>query len=317
MTPLNPIPLADLRVVGKDLTTPECVVVSKHGRVFVSNGDQLAELLTNGTIRPFGKGLGHANGLAMNLDGRIVATDFSPRGGLRLVDPDSGEVEDLHLETEGHSLAYTNYPVVDTRGSIWVSCSTQQDDHMRSLVYGLDDGYIVRVDPDGTAVVVAEGIRYANGLALNANEIHLYCCQTSVGNVVRFGVNADRSLGPLELYGPPIGHRRPDEFTQEAADAAFGDPETMRRWAFTDGCGFDQDDNLWVTVVSDGRICAITPDHELFTVIDDPEGTTLQLPSNVSWGGPALRDLYIGSVGMPHVLKLTSPVPGLPLAHQR
>ncbi len=66
-----------------------------------------------------------------------------------------------------------------------------------------------------------------------------------------------------------------------------------------------------------GRVCAITPDHQLVTVIEDPDGTRLQLPTNVSWGGPDLRDLYIGSVGMRHVLKLTSPVPGLTLAHQR
>ncbi len=317
MTALAPTPLADLRVVGAGLTRPECVVVSRHGRVFVSNGDQLAELLTDGTIRPFGKGLGRANGLAMSLDGRIVVTDFSPRGGLRLVDPHSGDVEDMHLKAEGRSLAYTNYPVVDTRGSIWVSCSTQQDDDMRSLVFGLDDGYIVRVDPDGSAVVVAEGIRYANGLALDADETHLYCCQTSVGNVVRFRVNADRSLGPLEPYGPPIGHRRPDEYTQEAAGAAFVDPEAIRRWALTDGCGFDQDGNLWVTVVSSGRICAITSDQRLVSVIDDPFGSTMRLPTNVSWGGPDLRDLYIGLLGTTHILKLTSPVPGFPLAHQR
>lgn len=317
MTSLQPIPLADLRVVGGDLTRPECVVVSRAGRVFVSNGDHLAELLTDGTIRSFSKGLGHANGLAIAVDGRIIATDFSTRGGLRLVDADSGELEDLNVEVDGCALAYTNYPVVDSRGSIWVSCSTRLEDQMRSIVLGLDDGYIVRIDPNGTAAVVADGIRYANGLAFDAGEEYLYCCQTSAGNVVRFRVNADRSLGPLQPYGPPIGHRRSDEFTQEAADAAIGDPEAMRRWALTDGCGFDEEGNLWVTIVSGARICAITPDQRLITVIDDPQGTTLQLPTNISWGGPERRDLYIGSVGMSHILTLSSPVPGLPLAHQR
>jgi len=311
----HPISVSDLSVVGFGLTVPECVVVSRSGRVFVSNGDQLAEVLADGTVRCFGHGLGHANGIAIVLDGRIVATDFSPRGGLRLVDPDTGEVEDLQLTIDGRPLAYTNYPVVDSHGSIWVSCSTR-DDHMRSLVAGLDDGYIARVDPGG-AVVAADGVHYANGLALDADEAYLYCCRTSLGDVVRFRVAPDRSLGPPERYGPALGHRRADEFTQAAADAAFADPGALRRWGLTDGCGFDQAGNLWVTVVSCGRVCAITPDQKLVTVIDDRHGTTLQLPSNVSWGGPDLRDLYIGSVGLPHVLKLTSPVPGLPLAHQR
>jgi SAM-dependent methyltransferase len=40
-------------------------------------------------------------------------------------------------------------------------------------------------------------------------------------------------------------------------------------------------------------------------------------PTNVSWGGDDLRDVYIGSVRKDYVLHARSPVPGLPLAHQR
>jgi gluconolactonase len=40
-------------------------------------------------------------------------------------------------------------------------------------------------------------------------------------------------------------------------------------------------------------------------------------PTNVSWGGADLRDLYIGTIRKDYVLHARSPVPGLPLVHQR
>lgn len=310
----SPIPISALTPMGSELTRPECVAVGADGRVFASHGDELIEIDPDGDGRTFGSGLGESNGLAIAPDGRILVTDFSPRGGLRAVDPDTGDVEDLHLELEGRPVPYTNYPVVDSRGSIWVTSSSQQEDQLRSVLLGLDDGRILRLDPDGTVTVAADGLRYANGLALDAKERYLYCCQTSVGNVVRLPILPDRSLGPAEPYGPPIGARRPDEFAEDPAE--LGDPAAMTRWGLTDGCGFDRDGNLWVTIVTASRICAITPNQELVVVIDDPEGATLPMPTNISWGGPGLRDLYIGTIGAPHILTLTSPIPGAPLAHQ-
>lgn len=315
--PIEPIPLSEIKTVGEGLGRPEDVVVSKDGRVFVSHQEQLAELGPDGSVRAFGEDLGECNGINMLTDGRVVTTDYTTRGGVRAVDPDSGKVEVLAQEAAGRNLAYTNYPVVDSQGSIWVSCSTQHEGWLQAISTGADDGFIVRIDPDGSSSVVAEGVVFANGMALDADESYLYCCQTSPGNVVRFAINDDRTLGPKEDYGPPMGERRPDEYSEEAGMQAFTDPAIQRRWGLTDGCGFDQEGNLWVTVVTAGRISVITPDQELVTVIDDPEGEVVQMPTNVSWGGDGLTDLYIGTIGATRILKVTSPIPGLPLVHQR
>jgi gluconolactonase len=40
-------------------------------------------------------------------------------------------------------------------------------------------------------------------------------------------------------------------------------------------------------------------------------------PTNVSWGGTDLRDLYIGSVRKDYVLHARCPVAGAPLVHQQ
>ncbi len=62
---------------------------------------------------------------------------------------------------------------------------------------------------------------------------------------------------------------------------------------------------------------AITPQGEVVEVVTDPTGELMRLPTNVSWGGPDMRDLYIGTIGSDYVLHTRSPVPGLPLLHQR
>ena len=84
-----------------------------------------------------------------------------------------------------------------------------------------------------------------------------------------------------------------------------------------DGCGFDQEGNLWVTLPVANKLVAITPDGSLETISHDPGGETLMVPSNVSWGGDDMRDLYVGSIATNYVLKMRSPVPGMPLVHQR
>jgi sugar lactone lactonase YvrE len=89
------------------------------------------------------------------------------------------------------------------------------------------------------------------------------------------------------------------------------------RFGATDGCGFDQDGNLWVTLVLVNKIVAITPSAQVGTLIHDVTGDLMSWPTNVRWGGDDLRDLYIGSVRRDYVLHARSSVPGLPLSHQR
>jgi sugar lactone lactonase YvrE len=84
-----------------------------------------------------------------------------------------------------------------------------------------------------------------------------------------------------------------------------------------DGCAFDAEGNLWVTLVLANRIVAISPDGQVQTVLDDPDGALLQAPTSIAWGGPDMRDIYIGSIATPYVLKGRSSVPGQPLTHQR
>jgi gluconolactonase len=307
--PLAPIPLASLEKVGVGLKRPEDVVVSRDGRVWASDqASACAEVRANGALRRVGDAGGAPNGINMDTHGRIVIANFglgtAPTGPLQRLDTDTGAVETVCDEIDGRRLVASNYPIIDSKGNIWCSHSTWDRERADQ---GLADGFVYRVRPDGRAEKMAEGFTFANGLALDAGETFLYVCQSIGRNVVRLPIRRDGTLGPAEPYGPVLGapaFRRPT-------------PEQRATFGATDGCGFDQDGNLWVTLVVANKIVAITPAREVVTIAHDPTGELMSWPTNVSWGGADMRDLYIGTIRRDYVLHARSPVPGLPLVHQR
>jgi gluconolactonase len=307
--PLAPIPLAGLRKVGLGLQRPEDVVVGRDGRVWASDqASACAEILRDGRLRRVGLAGGAPNGINMDERGRIVIANFglgtAPTGPLQRLDPETGAIEVLCAALDGRPLLASNYPIVDRHGNVWCSHSTYDRD---ASWQGLADGLVYRVRPDGRAEKMAEGFQFANGLALDAGESYLYLCQTIGRDVVRMPIRRDGTLGRAERYGPVLGEPAFPRATPEQR-AAFG---------ATDGCGFDQEGNLWVTLVLANKVVAITPAGKVETIIHDPTGDVMDWPTNVAWGGPDLRDLYIGSIRKDYVVHARSPVPGLPLVHQR
>jgi gluconolactonase len=307
--PLSGIPVAELRKIGIGLNRPEDVVVGRDGRVWASDPESAcAQILPDGRLRRVGQAGGAPNGINMDASGRIVIANFglgtAPTGPLQRLDPETGAVELLCRQIDGRTLVASNYPIVDRAGNIW--CSHSTFDQERSW-QGLADGFVYRVRPDGRAEIMADGFQFANGLALDADESHLYVCQSVGRNVVRCRVRTDGSLSAPEPYGPILGNPAFPRAT----------PEQRAGFGATDGCGFDQDGNLWVTLVLANKVVAITPSGEVRTIIHDPTGDVMRWPTNVSWGGADLRDLYIGSVRRDYVLHARSPVPGMPLVHQR
>ncbi|MCV7440817.1 SMP-30/gluconolactonase/LRE family protein [Mycobacterium paraense] len=303
--------------VGRGVERPEHVVVASDGRVFASDkASAVAELTDENTVRRIGKAGGEPNGIAIDRNGHFLIANFGS-GVLQDLDPQTGAITAiLSGELEGRPLRWLNFVLVDSVGALWCSVSTMADALMDTIARGSADGFIFRVTPDRqSARLVADGVSFPNCMALDRNEDYLYVVRTVAADVVRFPIEGE-TLGPPERFGPPLGDRRPDEFGPECG-RFLADPETSRRWGMADGCAFDAEGNLWVTLVLANRIVAITPDGQATTVIDDPDGKLLRAPTSIAWGGEDMRDIYIGSIATPYVLKGRSSVPGLPLIHQR
>jgi len=299
----------DLRIVAAGLTRPEDVLVHPDGRVFASDASAaVSEILPDGSHRPIGDAGGEPNGLALLPDGGIVIANFAA-GVVQRLDLATGAVEVLADQVDGHPLTCANYPVVDADGSILVSCSSNLDPAV-AMATGTRDGSIVRLGPDGTTRIVCDDLPFPNCMTFDARREHLYVVLSTPSVVVRLLVGAAGGLGPPEPYGPPLGSRRDDEYGPELV-AAFGRPDVLARWGMADGCGFDAEGNLWVTLMGANRIVAITPALEVVTVVEDPGGEVIQAPTSVAWGGDDGRDLYIGSLFGTHVVKARSTIAGM------
>jgi gluconolactonase len=315
--PVTKIALENLTKVGEGVQRPEGVVVGRDGRVWAADeASACAELKADGSVRRVGKAGGLPNGICMDVEGRILIANVGGleggTGPLQRLDVESGDVETLVGAIDGRDLLLSNFPVVDRQGNIWCSHSTWLVDGAE--IFGdVHDGFIFRVSPDGAVAVVATGLALANGMALDADESYLYVNQTNLCNVVRFPILDGATLGEMAPYGPELGERFRDGALIEKPAA----PERMSRFGAPDGNNFDQEGNLWVTLVFSNKIVAITPSGSVETVIDDPAGEVMRHPTNVSFGGDDLRDVYIGSFSSGYVLRGRSPVPGMPLVHQR
>jgi gluconolactonase len=313
--PLIPIPLASAERVGQGVKRPEDVVVARDGTVWIADqSSACARLRADGSLARVGQAGGAPNGINMDLRGRIVIANFGGpeqgRGPLQRLDPATGAIETLCDEMHGRPLYGCNYPLVDSRERVWCSHSTWGS--LDAAWDGQNDGFVLRRDPDGTVSTVAEGLAFANGMAFDAGERHLYVCQTVACNVVRYALCDDGTLGTPEPYGPKLGYTHKEVQNHRPLTA-----ELRSQLGATDGCGFDVEGNLWVTLVLANKVVAITPHGEVVTMLSDPSGLILRSPTNVSWGGTDLCDLYIGSVVNDYVVKVRSPVAGLPLVHQR
>ena len=309
---LGPFDLSELVRWGVGLHRPEDVAVARDGRVFATDPRHGArEILSDGTLKTISAANfpGCANGICMDLDNRILianlgAAERAP-GALERLDPLTGRREVLLSEVDGHPLTSCNYPMVDRAGNIWCSNSIAG-----ATFDGLGDtlphdGFIFVLRPDGASSIEAHGLGFANGLAMSADEKHLYCCQSFDSNVIRYPVLPGGKLGPGEQYGPVLG-----------LTAMPGEQVDRSQLHYPDGCAFDVDGNLWVALFLANKIVAITPSCELVTLIDDPAREILDRPANVTFGGSDMKDVYIGGLHTNYVVKLRSPVAGMKLAHQ-
>lgn len=308
--PLAPIETASFQKIAVGIDRPEDVVVSAQGRIFASDHQcAVAEILPDGSLVRMGPRGGAPNGINIDREGRILIANFGiydrEEGPLQRFDPATALHETLVAAVGGRRLTSANYPVMDHDGNIWCANSTHAETWPQALD-GRADGFIFVLRPDGSCEIVAEGLKFPNGLALSADHKRLFCAQTSAADVLVFDIQPGGRLGTGVRYGPVLGQL-----------AGRGLPEVKEEdLGYTDGVGMDAEGNLWVCLPAANKVVAITPTGEKITVVHDPSGEVVNHPTNVAWGGPDLKDLYIGSIRADYVLKARSPVAGQPLVHQ-
>jgi gluconolactonase len=259
--------------------------------------------LPDGSFKRLGPKGGAPNGINMDREGRVLIANFGiydkQEGPLQRFDPATGQHETLVAQVGGKRLTSANYPVMDRAGNIWCANSTHAETWPQALD-GRTDGFIFVLRPDGSTEIVAEGLKFPNGMALSADEA------TSSAPRPAAPTSWPSRCWRAESWAPATAMAR--------CWASCSRRSRRRRGAsdlgYTDGVGMDAEGNLWVCLPAANKVVAITSSLEVVTVIHDLSGEIVNHPTNITWGGPDLKDLYIGSIRAGYVLKGRSPVAG-------
>lgn len=337
MTSTNPIERftlepSDFRYIGKDLQRPECILAEADGTLWVAdarggvvriaadgtqsivtqshNPNEFAEAdeakrFIDGTL---------PNGLAFDRNGDILISNFGTDCLERMTR--TGETTVMFDSVDGERIGKVNFVCRDSKDRVWITVSTMIHDWPKAISPNIRDGRVLLYEEGKGVRIVADGIHFSNECKLDADEEHLYVAQTAGRSVVRFRIEPDGSLTHREIYGPD-DHGR-----------------------MIDGIAFDSYGNLWGTHVFTDSIWAITPEGDLHYIFEDttPEdierldhayqndevdaelllslgGPIATWCASVTFGGPDLTTVYVGSLRQTKIPYFTSPVPGLPMVH--
>ncbi|MCU0266351.1 MAG: SMP-30/gluconolactonase/LRE family protein, partial [Actinomycetia bacterium] len=164
------VPLPPLRVYDVGGPGPEDVLVDPaDGSVLTGTADGRVLRLQPeaGSVRLVTNTGGRPLGLEWLPDGRLLVCDA--HRGLLAVDPGRRKVEVLATEAAGRPLGFCNNAAVAADGTIWFTDSSARFgiEHWKAdILEHSGTGRLLRLDPDGSLEVVADGLHFPNGVAL-------------------------------------------------------------------------------------------------------------------------------------------------------
>jgi sugar lactone lactonase YvrE len=323
---------SDITYIGHDLQRPECILAERDGSLWAADArggvvhvrpDGSQRLIAQRAEATFADAPDEEtrfvagtlpNGLAFARNGDIVISNFGT-DRLEVMSRD-GETRVLVDAIDGEPIGKVNFVLRDSQDRLWLTVSTRTKNWMRAMSPSIVDGFIALYD-QGRLRIVADEFHFTNEIRLDAREEWLYVAETCARRVTRLRVLEDGSLVDREVFGP------------------------SDHCAFIDGIAFDAYGNLWGTHVMTDRIFAITPEGDLRIVLDDDRnsdagrvlmeafardkatsqlmlacgGTIAPWFASVTFGGPDLSTVYIGSLRGNRIPYFRSPVPGLPMVH--
>jgi len=323
----------EIKFIGHDLQRPECILAEPDGSLWAADArggvmhiksEGCQELITQKRSKDFSQSSSEVdrytkgtlpNGLAFAENGDILISNFGT--DCLEVMKRTGETKILLESIEGKPIGKVNFVLRDSKNRLWITVTTRLKNWIDALVPDLCDGYLIRLDQRG-AHIVADGFHFTNEVRFDANEEFLYVVETTGGRILRFRVDGQGELKNREVYGP----------------------SNLGTGAYPDGIAFDTFGNLWGTMVYSDKLFVITPDGELIILLDEGDPTKINAldkafyqkkvtneilfdtgqgiapwMASVTFGGPDLRTVYIGSLKETKIPYFKSPIPGLPMVH--
>jgi gluconolactonase len=322
-----------LNYIGHDLQRPECILAERNGdlwvadarggvmRIAASGAQQIVTQKQSGHFEGAGSEATRylegtlPNGLAFARNGDILISNFGT-DRLELMTRD-GSSKVLASTIDGQAVGKVNFVLRDSKDRIWMTVSTRIKNWMHALRTDLADGYVARYE-DGAFRIIADGFHFTNEIRFDAKEEYLYVVETTGGCITRLRIDDNGNATHREVFGPT----------------------SLGKGAWPDGIAFDSYGNLWGTLVYSDKLFVLTPEGDLKVLLDegDPEKVealeqaffknqvtedvlfvtgqgVAPWMASVTFGGPDLQNVYIGSLKGNRIPYFRAPVPGLPMVH--
>lgn len=217
---------------------------------------------------------GRPNGLKIHKDGRIFITDR--KRILLLLDPDTGTVTPLLDQADAKRMRGLNDLVFASNGDLYFT-----DFEGASLQTPI--GCVYRLAAGGRLDCLIDNVPGPNGIALSPAENTIYVAATFANAIWRMPIMEDGKVGKVGSFFTFSGGSGPD------------------------GLAMDTEGNLWVAHAGFGTVWGISPRGELRWAIRNELGDFV---TNLAFGGPDNRSLFITEADVGAILRAEMPVPG-------
>lgn len=279
MTP--EIPIEQFETYASNLDHPECLAFDRAGALWAGGEAGQIYRIESGRRVTTVANLGSFNGgLAFSPDDELFVCN--PALGIVCVATD-GTYAVFASHVGGTKLVCPNFGVFDAAGNYFVTDSG----HWQKR-----DGRLLRFRPDGTGEILAEGLGYANGLALSADERTLFMVESDADTVLRFALGADGAIGPGELHVAECGR-------------------------FPDGLALDGEGNLYVCCYASDEIWRVSPAGAKTLLAWDRWAIRLGSPTNLAFGGANRDELYVANLARTTITRAPVGRRGQLLANQK
>lgn len=267
----------------------EAPALARDGTLYFSDipGGRIFQLTPDGEISLFLEYAGEPNGMKIHKDGRLFVADY--QRGIIAIDPVTKTIEAIVERVSNERLRGPNDLTFAQNGDIYFTDQGNSD-------ISRSHGRVVRARVDGQVEILLDNIPSPNGLVLSPDEKFLY-----------LAVTRSNAIWKAPLVVPP-------GLKPNTAVGTTGVFIQMSGGTGPDGMAVDEAGNIVVAHTGLGCLWVFSPLGEPLYRVQTCAGLSI---SNIVYGGPDRKTLYITESATGSILTADMPIAGQRLfSHQ-